>query len=166
MPGTNERFAKLAKKILEEQFWIPEIETGFLYQRLHDDHDGEFSGMVEVFFLDNADGVLTTDCHRGPALRFRNEVGGGRSLRVRNALMLLALAIKLDNEQRPDPTNGSESQADNRAKLVGKLKKNFIEDLKRIAVMEHADGCVSGLVPNSCTCGVRDAQEFLKKLAE
>jgi len=37
----------------------------------------------------------------GATLRFRNTFGGGNSERVRIALMILALAIKLDNEERP-----------------------------------------------------------------
>lgn len=34
-------------------------------------------------------------------LMFRSYDGGGKSQRVRNALMILALAIKLDNEEYP-----------------------------------------------------------------
>ena len=40
-----------------------------------------------------------------PSLRFRTAGsigGGGRSFRTRNALMLLTLAMKLDNEDIPD----------------------------------------------------------------
>lgn len=34
-------------------------------------------------------------------LRFRNLSGGGQSMRVREALMVLAMAISADNEDRP-----------------------------------------------------------------
>lgn len=33
------------------------------------------------------------------SLRYRNYAGGGQSLRVHKALMILALAIKMDNEE-------------------------------------------------------------------
>ena len=50
----------------------------------------------------DSDILITTDKHHGPAMRFRMPiVGGGQSPRVRNALMILALAIKLDNEEHP-----------------------------------------------------------------
>ena len=44
---------------------------------------------------------IATDRKPGQFSRFRTSGGGGHSLRVRNALMLLALAIKLDNEEDP-----------------------------------------------------------------
>ena len=94
-----EMLIKDAHRVLENPFWIDEIEPNFSYERLHDDHDGNRVGKICVNFLINGDAVLSTDSHHGPHLRFRTFGGGGKSPRTRNALMLLALAIKLDNEE-------------------------------------------------------------------
>ncbi|MFA5386379.1 MAG: hypothetical protein WC297_01830 [Candidatus Paceibacterota bacterium] len=91
-----ERLLKDARRVLENPFWIPEIETGVAYRRVHDDHDGTEEGMLIVTFSLDGDAWVTIDKHHGPSLRFRNYFGGGNSPRTRNALMLLALAIKLD----------------------------------------------------------------------
>jgi hypothetical protein len=69
------------------------------YSRLHDDHDGEFTGKISVVFSPDSDAWVYIDKRDG--LRFRTYSGGGASLRVRNALIILALAIKLDNEEHP-----------------------------------------------------------------
>ena len=69
---------------------------------MHDDHDGTKKGAVNVTFSEDGDAwvsILGKD--NGESLRFRTFFGGGQSPRVRNALMILALAIKLDND--PDP---------------------------------------------------------------
>lgn len=109
MPTPIEKIEKLVKdsrRVLESPFWIPELKTDTSYQRLHDDHDGTQEGRIMVSFLPGGDAVVVTDGRRrGEPLRFRTPGGGGTSLRVRNALMLLAWAIKLDNETCP---NGSE----------------------------------------------------------
>jgi len=91
-----------ARLLLVNPFWISELKTEQLYERFHDDHDGTFKGSLGVSCLPNGDiqvGVMGVPT--GFALRFRNVFGGGMSERVRNALMLLALAIKLDNEEHP-----------------------------------------------------------------
>jgi len=89
-------------KILEDLPWPQELSTGTSYRRLHDDHDGTREGELIVGFSPDGDAWVYTDKHQGPSLRFRMPMGGGRSPRVRNALVLLALAIKLDSEERPD----------------------------------------------------------------
>ena len=94
---------KQVRQILDAQFWIQELSTERLYQRLHDDTDGEPIGRVMVMFDRQGDAYISTDSHYAPPLRFRSGLGGGRSLRVRNALMILAYAIELDNETLPDP---------------------------------------------------------------
>jgi len=98
-----ERLIKDAHRVLENPFWIDEIEPDFSYERLHDDHDGTFEGKICVNFLSNGDAVISVvDIRHRPSsyLRFRTPGGGGKSPRTRNALMLLALAIKLDNEEK------------------------------------------------------------------
>jgi hypothetical protein len=91
-------------RILENQFWIPELSTEVIYSRIEDDCDGDFTKKLTVEFNCVGD-VLTNTGDRWPPLRFRmpGMLGGGRSPRTRNALMILALAMKLDNEEKPDP---------------------------------------------------------------
>ena len=82
--------------------FIEGIGVGQVYERTHDDHDGTHVGKIRVQLSKDNDVWITTDQHRGPSLRFRNWAGGGRSLRVWNALRILALAIKLDGEEHPE----------------------------------------------------------------
>lgn len=89
------------RRILETSFWIPDFKGGDTLMRLHDDADGKLEGILIVSFPGESDIIVTTDGHRGSALRFRSAFGGGKSQRVRNALMILALAMKLDNEENP-----------------------------------------------------------------
>ena len=97
---TPTELERRARQVLEEPFWITELKTDIWYIRLHDDHDGTKKGKVAVMILENGDCVISNDSQR-ESLRFRTMGGGGNSLRVRNALMILALAIKLDNDQKP-----------------------------------------------------------------
>ena len=96
---SNEQLIRGVKIILDSDFFIPDLITEEFYRRLHDDHDGTFSGGISVSVDRNGDVWLNTDGQR--SLRFRTSIGGGQSLRVRTALTILALAIKLDNEERP-----------------------------------------------------------------
>ncbi len=92
------------KKLLQDGFvWPEELQTGVAYSRLQDDHDGEFEGRVIVSFSMDGDAWVDIDVPRRTTMRFRSGFGGSRSPRVHNALILLALAIKLDSEERPDP---------------------------------------------------------------
>ena len=99
------KIAEEIRRILETPFWIREIEQGKSYARLHDDHEGTFEGRLSIIFMDDA-WIKTTTRDKSiepTALRFRNYLGGGRSPRVYRALQILALAIKLDNEEDPLP---------------------------------------------------------------
>jgi hypothetical protein len=97
---SQERLIKDAKRVLENSFWIPGLETKKFYERLHDDHDGTFEGRIMVVITEHGDIGVQTDGES--LLRFRVPIiGGGMSPRVRNALMILAFAIKLDNEKEP-----------------------------------------------------------------
>jgi hypothetical protein len=101
-PLTEKSVQLSIDRLLENDFWIPSLATNELYTRLHDDRDGE-SGekhQLRVYVAPDADlHVFIADSME--SLRFRNYFGGGKSLRVRNALMLLAEAIRRDNAERP-----------------------------------------------------------------
>ncbi|MFH1129426.1 MAG: hypothetical protein V1686_01700 [Patescibacteria group bacterium] len=97
-----ERLIKDARRVLDYPFWIPDVETMRRYTRIHDDHDGTFQGAITVIFSKDGDAWVEFDpTHNASPLRFRGDLGGGMSLRTKNALMILALAIKLDNEEAP-----------------------------------------------------------------
>ncbi len=68
---------------------------------LHDDTDGGDKGNISVIVAEDGDIYVGTDVRPGDMLRFRTYGGGGASLRTRSALMILAEAIRLDNEERP-----------------------------------------------------------------
>jgi hypothetical protein len=92
------------KKLLESVFWLPTLKTGEYYQRYEDDSP---EGFVAVTFSSDGDGHVTLSAMPDPKehglyFRFRMPMtGGGQSPRVRNALLILAEAIRLDNEERP-----------------------------------------------------------------
>jgi hypothetical protein len=96
--------ADVIRLLLEENYWPKTIETKTLYQRYEDDSP---RGTLGVGFSDDADGwieIISTpdedDFHL--SMRFRMPfVGGGQSPRVRNAIGILAEAIRLDNEDHP-----------------------------------------------------------------
>jgi hypothetical protein len=89
------------KKFLEEPIWIPELNSEEDYMRTHDDCDGTSTGILSVMIDRYGDAYVATDLGKLKKLRFRFPGGGGNSLRVRSALMILAYAIKLDNEEKP-----------------------------------------------------------------
>lgn len=100
IPGTIEA-------LLESNFWLHDLKTGKHYRRLHDDDDGTKQGEIVVMFADDGDVcvfVSNEDGSLSDILRFRMPgLGGGRSHRVRNALLILAVAVKLDEEKNPIP---------------------------------------------------------------
>lgn len=98
----------IIKQLLESSWALPSIDDGQQHERVHDDHDGTYSGILGVMRSD-VDGDMYvwtySDPHRaGDWLRFRTAAGGGASLRTHNALRILAEAIRLDaidNPRRP-----------------------------------------------------------------
>ncbi len=98
----QERLIKDVRRVLENPFWIPDLNTEESYRAVHDDTDGTNTGSITISFSPDGDiWVNAEPNHNGGPLRFRTFFGGGKSPRVRNALMILALAIKLDNNQNP-----------------------------------------------------------------
>jgi hypothetical protein len=101
-PLTEKSIQQSIDRLLENDFWIPSLAPNELYSRLHDDRDGdsEEKHQLRVYVAPDADlHVFIADSME--SLRFRNYFGGGKSLRVRNALMVLAEAIRRDNDDRP-----------------------------------------------------------------
>lgn len=87
--------------LLEGSYWPASLEAKVAYSRRHDDTDGDTSAdqnLTVMFGLD-ADGYVTNGWAQ--TLRFRESFGGGQSPRVRNALLVLAEAIRRDNEAFP-----------------------------------------------------------------
>ena len=86
-------------ELLEQPFWPETIESNKRYFITHDDNDGDKSKGLEVAFSIDGDAWIDTTCPNPfDACRFRTHGGGGRNQRVRNALLILAEAIRLDNE--------------------------------------------------------------------
>jgi hypothetical protein len=92
---------EVIRALLEAAFWPKDLAADVLYERYEDDSR---LGRLGVAF--SRDG----DAHAIPepdpkeqrlVFRFRTYGGGGQSMRVRTALTILAVAIKLDNEERP-----------------------------------------------------------------
>ena len=94
--------ALVLRAVLESAYWPHELSAGEAYTRIGDDTSGD----ITVIFPADADGWISIYSRIDPeefsiAHRFRCGFGGGESLRVRNALLALALAIKLDNGAFP-----------------------------------------------------------------
>lgn len=89
------------KQLLEATFWPDGVKTECMYSRVHDDNDGDHSQTIDLYITCDGDAWITAP--RAPTRRIRVVPGGGgRSPRVHNALKILALAIKLDNEADPE----------------------------------------------------------------
>ena len=90
------------KEILETPFWIPEISTDVGYERLEDDSPYAEGHRIRIDFSCDGDAWVNTYCAPMSSLRYRMPMmGGGRSPRTRQALLILAYAIMLDNEDQP-----------------------------------------------------------------
>lgn len=101
----SENYDELAVLMLESPKWLRALVSGKNYARFSDDLR---RGTIGVEFTGDGDGWVDVISEVDPeeesfsfTHRFRTFFGGGESLRVRQALLLLALAIKLDNEERP-----------------------------------------------------------------
>ena len=89
-----------ALNLLLEREWFPDtLKIRHAYCRTHDDCDGDHSQELGVVITNDGDVHVITNSSM--SLRFRTWAGGGLSLRVRKALLVLAEAIRRDNEQRP-----------------------------------------------------------------
>lgn len=94
----------------ESMIWPEGLEARTRYERLHDDHDGTCQGSTVVCIGDDGDAWIDLQGKRAfESLRYRTGIGGGSSLRVRNALLMLAFAIKLENEEHPQRRDAARS---------------------------------------------------------
>ncbi len=86
--------------LLERNVWLPSLKTNSAYSRRHDDTDGERGDdqNLAVFLSPDTDAFVQIG---DKLLRFREPFGGGLSPRTRNALLVLAEAIRRDNEEFP-----------------------------------------------------------------
>lgn len=93
--GKIELNEKNINAILGQPFFPKTLETRHNYTSSHDDNDGDpYSGMIDVCITSDGDVHLKT-FHKGfGGLRFRTGLGGGRYPKTRNALLLLAEAIR------------------------------------------------------------------------
>ncbi|MDO8729552.1 MAG: hypothetical protein Q7K26_06790 [bacterium] len=93
---------EVAQILLETPFWLKSLSPMTNYLRFDDD---TYRGCISVTFAPVGDGFIEVLSEKDPddrdTHRFRMPTGGGHSERVRTALLLLALAIKLDNEEFP-----------------------------------------------------------------
>lgn len=94
---------EVIQALLETPFWPAGIETSEYYRRFDDDTR---KGMLWVMFSPDGDSWVDVAAEKDPeemihSHRFRNYFGGGQSERVHVALKILAVAIKLDNEEHP-----------------------------------------------------------------
>ncbi len=86
--------------LLERHWWPQTLQPQSAHSRVHDDNDGDRSQALTVFLGHDLDAHVMLD-GESLNLRFRAPLGGGASPRVRNALLVLAEAIRRDNEASP-----------------------------------------------------------------
>lgn len=89
---------QVVARLLHSDFWLPTLSPKIRYRRIHDDTDGHNTEGLNVVIGEDGDAWVSTD----GSLRFRMPLhGGGSSRFTRTALVVLAEAIRLDNEARP-----------------------------------------------------------------
>ena len=92
-------FTNLVKRLLENPLWLDGLDINTTYTRKDDDNPEDIESELQISINSNGDISISV---YGKCLRFNNSSGGGRSLRTHAALAMLALAMKLDEEERPD----------------------------------------------------------------
>lgn len=100
---------KQLKSILESYFWLPSLQAMKRYFRTHDDCDGDRFEGISVIIGNDGDTWVAMN-QRDNSCRYRVPfTGGGLSHRTRNALLILAYAIKMDNDEH-DLTGNKEEE--------------------------------------------------------
>lgn len=126
-------------QILETDFWPDTIPAGFDISRIDDDNDGDPRHRLELSV--GGHGIDHGDVYLGfpgatSALRFRTQLGGGVSPRVRNALLVLAEAMRRDNEDRPQNQDLSGIPKEPTADIETEV---CLETLRRISSGQYLD---------------------------
>lgn len=90
--------------LLEGEYWIEALCVNKLFKRKHDDTDGRDDQTQYLSLAIDPMGDVHINVPLGPwrILRYRTPGGGGQSERVRKALIILAEAIRRDNEKNPE----------------------------------------------------------------
>ena len=89
------------RDVLEQCYWPEELKADEYQFRTQDDCDGDKGSGISVVIDRCGDAWIDSTTARHISARYRMPgSGGGQSPRTRNALVLLALAIKLDNETK------------------------------------------------------------------
>jgi hypothetical protein len=84
--------------LLNGAYWPKTLEARATYARRHDDTDGLRTADQYLAVTVGVDGDAWISVG-ATSLRFRTYFGGGMSLNTRNALLLLAEAIRRDNDE-------------------------------------------------------------------
>lgn len=89
--------------LLEGYYWPETLESKYVYERRHDDTDGrnDPSQYLSLEIDTWGDVHMYVPPGKQRTLRFRMPGGGGQSERVRKALVILAEAIRRDNDEYP-----------------------------------------------------------------
>ncbi|MEI6165905.1 MAG: hypothetical protein WCS52_01805 [bacterium] len=89
-------------RILETPWWPPMLSSDGRYYRPQDDCPPSEGSGIAVSIGCDGDAWVQTYQPMMQSCRYRVPMfGGGMSPRVRQALLILAMAIKLDNEENP-----------------------------------------------------------------
>jgi hypothetical protein len=91
--------------LLEHPYALPSLSPQTTYHRRHDDTDGERGPEQDLAVHVAADNDAWVSAGGFPVLRFRDFFGGGLSPRTRAALLILAEAIRRDNEAHPQSSD-------------------------------------------------------------
>lgn len=91
--------------VLEDKYWIDSIDVSELYTCQHDDAEGSDEDSNNFSLAVDFTGDVHIVIHAGKfrTLRFRHPFSGGKSERVRKALIILMESIRRDNEKNPEP---------------------------------------------------------------
>ena len=109
MKAIREDPSSVIRALLGSCFWLPSLSSDGSYRRFEDDSP---EGMIVVAFTKDGDSWIGVISKHDPSeanfmFRFRMPLmGGGESPRVRSALLILAEAIRLDNEDHPQHRGG------------------------------------------------------------
>lgn len=98
---TRENVDQVIRELLDFPFCLRNLEAMTPYRVQTDDTDGSPTyGWLSVVISPDSDVHLRTTSQDGlpDEIRFRTYFGGGKHLRARNAVLILAEAIRLENE--------------------------------------------------------------------